>query len=71
MKFQLLRYAVRDLLCTQIVQFGQKSHAFAVSSPGLKKPTGTGPETVVTGQTGPDKFRFGPVSNRPKFKIQI
>ena len=39
--------------------------------PGLKKPTKTGPETAVTGQTGPDRFRFGSVSNRPKFKIQI
>ena len=29
------------------------------------------PETAVTGQTGPDQFRFGSVSNRPKFKIEI
>jgi len=29
------------------------------SHPGLKKPTGTGPETAVTGQTGPNlKFEF-------------
>ena len=38
---------------------------------GKKKPTGTGPEIAVTGQTGLDRFRFGSVSNRPKFKIQI
>ena len=38
---------------------------------GLNLPTGTDPETAVTGQTGPDRFRFRPVSNRPKFKIQI
>ena len=25
----------------------------------------------VTGQTGPARLRFGPVSNRPQFKIQI
>ena len=37
---------------------------------GLNLPTGTGPDTAVTGQTGPDRFRFGVVSNRPKFKIQ-
>ena len=41
------------------------------SRPGLKISTGTGPETAVTGQTGPGWFRFWPVSNRPKFKIQI
>ena len=38
---------------------------------GLNLPTGTGPDTAVTGQTGPDRFRFETVSNRPKFKIQI
>ena len=38
---------------------------------GLNLPTGTGPETAVTGQTGPDRFRFRfrPVSNMLKFKI--
>ena len=36
---------------------------------GLKKPAGTGPVTAVTGLTGPDRFRFRPVSNRPKFKF--
>ena len=25
----------------------------------------------ITGQTGPARLRFGPVSNRPQFKIQI
>ena len=34
-------------------------------------PTETGLETAVTGQTGPNRFRYRPVSNRPKFKIQI
>ena len=38
------------------------------SHPGLNLPTGTGPDTAVT---GPDRFRFGTVSNRSKFKIQI
>jgi len=38
---------------------------------GLNLPTGTGPDTAVTDQTGPDRFRFETVSNRPKFKIQI
>ena len=41
------------------------------SHPGLNLPTGIGPDTAVTGQTGPDRFRFGTVSNRSKFKIQI
>ena len=36
---------------------------------GLKKPAGTGPVTAVTGLTGPDRFRFRPVPNRPKFKF--
>ena len=34
--------------------------------PGLSKPVGTGPVW-----TGPARLRFGPVSNRPEFKIQI
>ena len=38
---------------------------------GLKIPTGTGPVWPVIGQTGSGWFRFRPVSNRPKFKIQI
>ena len=42
-----------------------------VIGPGFFLPTGTGPKTAVTGQTGPDRFRYRPVSNRPKFKIQI
>ena len=29
------------------------------------------PGSGLTGQTGPARFRFGPVPNRPKFKIQI
>ena len=37
--------------------------------PGLKKPAGTGPVTAVTGLTGPDRFRYGAVRNRPKFKF--
>ena len=37
-----------------------------VLCPGLTKLVGTGP---VTGQTGPGRLQFGPVSNRPKFKI--
>jgi len=41
------------------------------SSAGFTKSLGTGPVWPVTGQTGPARFRFGPVSNRPKFKIQI
>jgi len=43
----------------------------AISHTGLKIPTGIGPVLPVTGQTGPDRFRFRPVSNRPKFQIQI
>ena len=39
--------------------------------PGFFIPTENGPETAVTGQTGPDRLQFGSVSNRPKFKIQI
>ena len=35
---------------------------------GFTKPVGTGP--VVTGQSGPARFRFRPVLNRTKFKIQ-
>ena len=31
----------------------------------------TGANRSVIGQTGPARFRFGPVPNRPKFKIQI
>jgi len=36
-------------------------------------PTGTGPETAVTGATGPDRFRYRPVANRPnsKFKFEL
>ena len=30
-----------------------------------------GNRSGLTGQTGPAQFRFGPVSNRPRFKIQI
>ena len=41
----------------------------AVPQPGLTLPVGTGPVWPVTGQTGPDRFRFRPVPNRPKFKI--
>ena len=37
--------------------------------PGFTKPAGTGPVTAVTGLTGPDRFRFRPVLNRPKFKF--
>jgi hypothetical protein len=37
--------------------------------PGFTEPVGTGPETVRTSPTGPD--RFWPVSNRSKFKIWI
>ena len=36
---------------------------------GFTKPAGTGPVTAVTGLTGPDRFRFRPVLNRPKFKF--
>ena len=36
---------------------------------GLKKPAGTGPVTAVTGLTGPDRFRYRAVRNRPKFKF--
>ena len=42
-----------------------------IPHPGFTKPLGTGPIWPVTGQTGPGRFRFGPVSNWPKFKIQI
>ena len=41
--------------------------SYQVRRAGLTKSVGTG----VTGQTGPARFRFGPVPNRPKFKIQI
>ena len=56
-----------------IVSDGNKSlkAVAAVAAAGLKIPTGTGPVLPVTGQTGLDWFRFRPVSNRPKFKIQI
>ena len=37
--------------------------------PGLTEPSVTGPVWPVTGQTGPDRFRFGPVPNPLKFKI--
>ena len=40
-------------------------------SPGFAKPVGTGPVWPDTGQTGLARFRFGPVPNRLKFKIQI
>ena len=40
-------------------------------SPEFAKPVGTGPVWPVTDQTGPARFRFGPVPNWPKFKIQI
>ena len=43
----------------------------SVLGAGFFLPTGTGPETSVTGQTSPDRFQYPPVSNRPKFKIQI
>jgi hypothetical protein len=36
---------------------------------GVTEPVGTGPETVGTGPTGPDRFRFRPVPNRSKFKF--
>ena len=49
--------------------FDCKLRASFLSWPGLKKPAGTGPVTAVTGLTGPDRFRFRPVSNRPKFKF--
>ena len=42
-----------------------------VIGPGFFLPTGTGPETAVTGQTGPDRFRYRPVSNRPNLKLKI
>ena len=41
------------------------------SDEGLQKPVGTGPVWPVTSQTGPVRFRFGPVPNRPKFIIWI
>jgi len=34
-------------------------------------PTGTGPETAVTGVTGPDRFRYRPVANRPNSKFNF
>ena len=43
----------------------------SASPAGFPLPVGTGPVWLVTGQTGPVRFRFGPVPNRPKFKIQI
>ena len=39
--------------------------------PWLTLPVGTGPVWPVTGQTGPDRFRFRPVPNRSKFKFWI
>jgi hypothetical protein len=36
---------------------------------GLTEPVGTGPETVGTGPTGPDRFRFRSVPNWSKCKI--
>jgi hypothetical protein len=45
--------------------------SFQRRQPGFTEPVGTGPETVGTGPTGPDQFRFRPVPNRSKFKIWI
>ena len=39
--------------------------------PWFTKPSVTGPVWPVTGQTGPDRYWFGPVWNRPNFKIWI
>ena len=39
-----------------------------VIGPGVFLPTGTGPDRLPR---FPDRFRYRPVSNRPKFKIQI
>jgi hypothetical protein len=39
--------------------------------PGVTELVGTGPETVWTGRTGPDRFWFRPVPNWSKFKIWI
>ena len=41
------------------------------SRAGFTKPAGTGPVTAVTGLTGPDRFRFRPVLNRPKPKFKF
>ena len=46
-----------------------RARARARVAPGLKKPAGTGPVTAVTGLTGPDRFRYRPVRNWPKFKF--
>jgi len=37
--------------------------------PGFTKLSVIGPIWLVTGQTGPDRFRFRPIPDRPKFKI--
>ena len=47
--------------------FLMRDTATLLSRPGLTKPVGTGPVWPA----GPARFRFGPISNRPKFKIQI
>jgi hypothetical protein len=57
-----------DASCISEIQ-GKDHQDLGVSRVFL--PTGTGLETAVTGQTGPDRFQYRPVSNRPKFKIQI
>ena len=46
-------------------------HCGSLLQPGFTKPVGTGPVWPVIGQIGPDRFRFGPVPNWSKFKIQI
>ena len=47
----------------------QNKHRLA--HPRVFLPTGTGPETAVTGVTGPDRFRYRPVANRPNSKFNF
>jgi len=55
---------IKDMSRTMLMQKnqseGQHLHNSRSKEPG-----------VMVNQTGPARFRFGPVSNRPKFKIQI
>ena len=55
---------------TTIINIYKRTLIFLFEA-GLNFPTGTGPVWPVTGQTGPDRFRFRSVWNRPQFKIQI
>jgi hypothetical protein len=60
----------RTTTCANRRRLGTRCY-LCFSPPGLTEPVGTGPETVGTGPTGPDRFRFRPVPNWSKFKFWI